>query len=528
LKSAAYSTIPIWLAYAFHVSVQKETKSRKIEDSSDFDVAIIGAGINGAVAAAALSASGLKVLLVDKGDFAGFTSQESSNLVWGGIKYLQSYEFWLVFKLSLARNRLMRSYPNQIKEIGFLASIGPTAPFGRVLGTFGTLFYWGIGLFGTQPPRSYSAKRAKELEPNLVKGRKAVMYFDAKLPDNDSRFVYDFIRNAKAKGASARNYTELNGAEFTGGHWKLSLASGKKLEDVTAKAVVNAAGPFSGKVSELLGSKTKASLVFSKGIHLILNRRIAKENQVLAFWDEQERLFYVLPMGDRSMVGTTDTRVDSPETQVTQEDRDFVIRQINAQLELEIPISYDQVVAERCGVRPLVVESKSDEAVTDWHQLSRKHILEIDRNKNVVTILGGKLTDCLNIGQETISEIRKLGLQANDPGRWFGEGDQIRKKEFFALISAQLDDPAAATRIAEGLWRRQGVQAFEIIAGKLATEIIPGIGVTEAEIRHIANHEDVQVREDLLRRRLPISMTRSPQELSANKELEKLLVELGL
>ena len=103
---------------------QNQSETNKFEQ---FDVAIIGAGINGAVAAAALSAAGLKVLLVDKGDFAGFTSQESSNLVWGGIKYLQSYEFWLVFKLCLARNRMMRAYPNRIKQIGFLASLGPTA-----------------------------------------------------------------------------------------------------------------------------------------------------------------------------------------------------------------------------------------------------------------------------------------------------------------------------------------------------------------------------------------------------------------
>jgi glycerol-3-phosphate dehydrogenase len=112
------------------VAKQNQTKSNKIEQ---FDVAIIGAGINGAVAAAALSAAGQKVLLVDKGDFAGFTSQESSNLVWGGIKYLQTYEFWLVFKLCLARNKLMRAYPNQIKEIGFLASLGPTAPLAGFL-----------------------------------------------------------------------------------------------------------------------------------------------------------------------------------------------------------------------------------------------------------------------------------------------------------------------------------------------------------------------------------------------------------
>ena len=101
--------------------LQKQTKSHNFVQS-DYDVAVIGAGINGAVAAAAASAAGLRVLLVDKGDFANFTSQESSNLVWGGIKYLQTYEFGLVAKLCQARNRLIRAYPNQIQEIGFLAS----------------------------------------------------------------------------------------------------------------------------------------------------------------------------------------------------------------------------------------------------------------------------------------------------------------------------------------------------------------------------------------------------------------------
>ena len=228
---------------------QNQTKSNKIEQ---FDVAIIGAGINGAVAAAALSAAGQKVLLVDKGDFAGFTSQESSNLVWGGIKYLQTYEFWLVLKLCLARNKLMRAYPNQIKEIGFLASLGPTAPFGRLLGAFGTLFYWAIGLLGTTPPSTYSAKKAKELEPNLITGRKAVKYFDAQLPDNDSRFVYDFIRHAKSRGADVRNYTELTSASFNG-VWELGITAGKKKSTVKAKSVVNAAGPYAQNVSQLLG-----------------------------------------------------------------------------------------------------------------------------------------------------------------------------------------------------------------------------------------------------------------------------------
>jgi len=504
------------------VTNQNQSETNKFEQ---FDVAIIGAGINGAVAAAALSAAGLKVLLVDKGDFAGFTSQESSNLVWGGIKYLQSYEFWLVFKLCLARNRMMRAYPNRIKQIGFLASLGPTAPFGRLLGTFGTLFYWAIGLLGTKPPVSYSAKRAKKIEPNLITGRKAVKYFDAELPDNDSRFVFDFVRQARLKGADTRNYTEVVSAELND-EWKLSLKSSSGTSDVLAKTVINAAGPFASNVSEMLDAKTKASLVFSKGVHFVLNRKLTEKYQVLAFWDEQGRLFYVLPMGDRSMVGTTDTRVDEPITSVTDEDIEFVLRQINAQMELQNPITKEQIVSARCGVRPLVIESAGEGKIADWHQLSRKHVIEGNKQRKVITVLGGKLTDCLNVGEELVGELNRFGLKVKVPGRWFGEGNQSRKDEFFELVR----ENAAHTPnlIADGLWRRHGEKAFEIVGQQPLVDLIPGLGITEQEVRHIATTEQVVRREDLLRRRLPISMARSDEEIAANQALQKLLVELGL
>lgn len=501
---------------------QNQSETNKFEQ---FDVAIIGAGINGAVAAAALSAAGLKVLLVDKGDFAGFTSQESSNLVWGGIKYLQSYEFWLVFKLCLARNRMMRAYPNRIKQIGFLASLGPTAPFSRLLGTFGTLFYWVIGLLGTKPPVSYSAKRAKKIEPNLITGRKAVKYFDAELPDNDSRFVFDFVRQARLKGADTRNYTEVVSAELND-EWKLSLKSSSGTSDVLAKTVINAAGPFASNVSEMLDAKTKASLVFSKGVHFVLNRKLTEKYQVLAFWDEQGRLFYVLPMGDRSMVGTTDSRVDEPITSVTDEDIEFVLRQINAQMELQNPITKEQIVSVRCGVRPLVIESAGEGKIADWHQLSRKHVIEGNKERKVITVLGGKLTDCLNVGEELVGELNRFGLKVKVPGRWFGEGNQSRKDEFFDLVR----ENAAHTPnlIADGLWRRHGEKAFEIVGQQPLVDLIPGLGITEQEVRHIATTEQVVRREDLLRRRLPISMARSDEEIAANQALQKLLVELGL
>jgi glycerol-3-phosphate dehydrogenase len=100
----------------------RATNLARLEASGIFDVLILGGGINGAVSAAALSARGARVALVDRGDFASVTSQSSSNLAWGGIKYLESYEFGLVRKLCSARNQLIRSYPSTVQEIRFYTS----------------------------------------------------------------------------------------------------------------------------------------------------------------------------------------------------------------------------------------------------------------------------------------------------------------------------------------------------------------------------------------------------------------------
>ncbi len=100
----------------------RQQNIKKLETST-FDVLIIGGGINGAVSAAALASRGAKVALIDARDFSGFTSQESSNLVWGGIKYMETYEFRLVNNLCKSRNELLRSFPSTVKEIRFLTTL---------------------------------------------------------------------------------------------------------------------------------------------------------------------------------------------------------------------------------------------------------------------------------------------------------------------------------------------------------------------------------------------------------------------
>jgi len=129
----------------------RSSNVRRLQQET-FDVLILGGGINGAVAAASLAAKGVKVALIDKGDFAGLTSSNSSNLAWGGIKYLESLDFLLVNRLCRSRNHLMQSYPSTVKEIRFLTTMHKGFRFRPFMVFLGTVLYWLIGHFQTQPP----------------------------------------------------------------------------------------------------------------------------------------------------------------------------------------------------------------------------------------------------------------------------------------------------------------------------------------------------------------------------------------
>jgi glycerol-3-phosphate dehydrogenase len=170
--------------------------------NEDFDVLIVGGGINGSVSAAALAARGVKVALIDARDFAGFTSQQSSNLVWGGIKYMEGYEFGLVSGLCKSRNELLESFPSTVKEIRFLLTINRQFRFHPLVILASTWLYWLLGRGKTRTPKLLNLKQIKRLEPlvNTYISTAGVEYSDAFLHDNDAR------RSATIVLVSARGY----------------------------------------------------------------------------------------------------------------------------------------------------------------------------------------------------------------------------------------------------------------------------------------------------------------------------------
>ena len=505
-------------------------------DNGTFDVLIVGGGINGAVSAAALSARGASVALIDRSDFAGFTSQQSSNLVWGGIKYLENYEIPLVRKLCMSRNRLMRAYPANVKEIGFLGVMGETSPFPPWLVGVGAFAYWGIGNFKTNAPRPMSPETVERIEPviNTIGTKGGIEYADAYLKDNDARFVFSFIRSAMDVGAIAANYVELISAERAGGKWQAALRdveSGAELS-VNAKVIVNAAGPFLDGLNSSWNLRTRHQIVYSKGVHLVVDQLTPNE-RVLAFWDDSQRLFYVIPMGNRSVIGTTDTRVEDPHTAVTDQDRDFLLSQINDRLDLMTPLSNDDIIAERSGVRPLVVRrtSRSFKDV-DWTALSRKHEIEVDHAKQVVSIFGGKLTDCLNVGEEVASAVQMLGIHLlPDQRRWYGEPGRESRRAFFRQTRGMriddFNDRGGSEPLSERLWRRYGRRAFDMLDDiredpTMAEDVLDSSDYLRVELHNTASTEMVVKLDDFLRRRSKISLITRDEDVRSAKGLQEI------
>jgi glycerol-3-phosphate dehydrogenase len=492
----------------------------------EFDVLIVGGGINGAVSAASLAARGVKVALIDKGDFASGVSSSSSNLAWGGIKYLESHEYLLVNKLCKSRNKLMRAYPSTVKEIRFLTTIQKGFRFWPFIVFLGTLLYWVMGRFATRAPRYITAGGLEKNESviNTSSAAGGFEYSDCYLYDNDARFVFNFIRASLNYGCIAANYVSLREARREQGYWQVDARdeiSGDSLQ-IKARVLINTCGPYADQVNSELGINTEYHHLFSKGIHLIVDK-VTDNKRVLTFFASDGRMFFLIPMGPKTCVGTTDTQVANPEVGVTDEDRDFVLDNINGLLDLDKPLCKADIIAERVGVRPLAM--KGTGGVADWVQLSRKHVIETDQEQQQFTIFGGKLTDCLNVGDEVAELVESLGVALPLPGKhWYGEpGTQLREEFMLQARLMNLDaltDASSSEPLSERFWRRYGESAFGLLERIREDEhqadlLLKKAEYTRCEIELAARREMVVKLEDFMRRRSKIEFVLRREDIAA-------------
>jgi alpha-glycerophosphate oxidase/glycerol-3-phosphate dehydrogenase len=418
----------------------------------------------------------------------------------------------------------MRSYPSTVQEIRFLTTLQNGFRFPAWFVFMGTCLYWVMGRFFTKRPTFLSSHKIKSAEPviNVSDAQGGFEYSDAFLHDNDARFVFNFVRTAMDNGAIVSNYVEAKGSEKVDGIWHtkaLDIESGNEFT-ILSKSIINACGPMVDRYNDEIKQETEHCHLFSKGVHLIVNK-LTKEEKVLAFFASDGRLFFVIPMGQRTCIGTTDDKVENPETSVTEDDRDFILDNVNALLDLDKPLTRADIISERCGVRPLAVKDSGSDA--DWVQLSRKHAVDVNKEDKYLSIFGGKLTDCINVGEEIADLIDDIGIcLPYKDAIWYGESSQEIKKEFeYRAELLELDKMTpeySSEKLTVRLWRRYDIHALQILDEiqrdpAQAEQLMRNAEYLRAELHYAARREMITKLEDFLRRRSKIEMVLRKTEI---------------
>jgi len=357
------------------------------------DLLVIGGGITGAGIARDAALRGFRTALVDKGDFGAGTSSHSSRLIHGGIRYLEQGNLRLVFEASRERRVLLRIAPHLVRPLAFLFPVyhGARVPAWKLRA--GMWLYDALAAFrNVKRHRWLGPKQVRRAEPALkdrgLSG--AALYFDAQA--DDARLVLATIRSAARAGALVANYAEVTSLLKPDGRVRGAVvrdALGGETRTVRALVVVNAGGPWVDALRRLDDPAAPPLLRLTKGAHVAVpRRRIGHEHAITLFSPLDGRVMFVLPWGDLSYVGTTDTDADTPPdaVRVTAEDVTYLLRSANAAFP-EAHLAPNDVVSVWAGLRPLL---RQDGAAAP-SQVSREHRV-VESAQGLITIAGGKLT----------------------------------------------------------------------------------------------------------------------------------------
>jgi glycerol-3-phosphate dehydrogenase len=504
---------------------------------AEFDLAVIGGGINGAAVARDAAMRGLGVALVDRGDFAGGTSSRSSKLIHGGFRYLPQGQLKLVYEALRERERLRRrTAPHLVKPIRFLFPIYRGRGFGRFTMSMGL---WLYDLFARMPRaqwhRSLSAARVRELEPALARANLTggSLYYDAWA--DDARITFENILDAAIHGAAVANYASVQGfARDAQGRLAAmtvnDLASGATFA-LRARVFVNAGGPWVDHLRRLDDPAARNCVRLTKGVHLVFPRTTLPVHDSLVLADERGRIVFVMPHDSYVLVGTTDTDYGGDPAAVAADKTDiaYLIGVLGESLP-GIKLSAEDVASSFAGLRALVENGAEAEAPSS---VPREEII-LESASGMLTVAGGKLTTHREIAEKLVTRVMKdLGRA---PGVCPTRATPLpgARADGVGIIRADAEALATLPRVArEILIARYGTRAgipAQIAATRpdLAAPLASGLPVIGAEVIHAVRNEMVSGLADFMVRRTAMSW-RYPLEAETAAPLVAQLMasELG-
>ncbi|WP_413559382.1 glycerol-3-phosphate dehydrogenase/oxidase [Bdellovibrio sp. HCB209] len=371
--------------------------------NQEFDLVIIGGGINGAGVARDACARGMSVALVETRDFASGTSSRSSKMVHGGIRYLENMDFKLVYEALNERNKLFEMAPHLVHPLRFMLPMYKESRVGMLKMGMGMWLYDILALF--QSPEMHERLDAKESMERMTALREtnllgSYVYSDGYM--DDDRLVYETLRSANEMGMVAANYVSATGAEFTDEkisavHCEDQLT--KEKFTIRGRHVISSVGPWTDQLGDKLFKDWKHILRPTKGIHLTLpQHRLPLTSAVVMGAEKGDRIVFGIPRHDMIIIGTTDTDYKgSPENVTcTPEDVQYLL-DITAHYFPGANLTAHDVISSYAGVRPLVNDGSSTEGKT-----SREHTI-IDDPRGITFVAGGKYTTYRLMCQQTVS-----------------------------------------------------------------------------------------------------------------------------
>lgn len=377
----------------------------------EFEVLIVGGGINGCGLLRDLALNGVKTLLIEKGDFSSQTSEGSSKMLHGGVRYLENMDFALVQEALEEKNLWLKLAPHVCFEREFYLPLYDYSKYTPLMLKAGLFLYDFLSHFQNKPHRMFNPKETLDLVPSLSKKglRGSGMYFDGVV--DDAKLSLECLYDALLEDcASALSYHEVFETKRVSDGYEVSFRSrlSEKVETVFTKELVFTTGPFTDQLLPKLRIPWRPQLVPSKGIHLWLKKDSIKAQGSVVLTTRDNRVVFVIPQRDAILVGTTETPVDQDifDIKATPKEVNYLLGVLK-QYFPDSEISEEKIISTYAGVRPLAREDDgSSEALG---KVSRFHKI-IRPDAHTYVLIGGKYTTFRRMTQELAQEIvPKLG-----------------------------------------------------------------------------------------------------------------------
>lgn len=394
----------------FKVRTTLGNRSENIERLAreDFDFLIIGGGITGAGIARDAALRGFKVALIDANDFSYGTSSRSSKLVHGGVRYLENYQFKMVFESCQERYTLAKLAPNIVKPLKFFMPVYQGDPHRTYKIDLGLWLYDILSTFKNyKRHKRISLKKLDTVSPPLTPEnlQGLLSYYD--FFSYDSRLTLLNLKQSAVFSAVLANYAKLE--SFNNKDGKINSANctdkitGKEFT-IKAQVFINASGPWVEQVSRFDDPKIESFIRPTKGSHIILYKKgVNFENAVTMRAKSDKRVCFIIPWGEHIIAGTTDLdyKDDLDDINIDSAETDYILETVNYYLD-GIEFTRDDIVSTYSGVRPLI-DGKSNKHESE---VSREHKV-IMSDSGLVTIAGGKLTTYRSMSNAVLEEILK-------------------------------------------------------------------------------------------------------------------------